>query len=150
MDRLTHTQKHALRIGLVGFLLIFLGLKFILQWGLKPHSSLPLDGQPVLLFFTLDDPCECMQELIQQAEDQIDHWPEAQRAGILIRRIDFDTDQDLAGQYNVFRVPCLVMLDSHGEVVLRQDYPLIEGGPLDLQEFEAHIPAELQPVGGER
>ena len=139
MDRLTARQKHATRLGFVGILLVVLGLKFLFQWNFAYSPPLRLEGKPTLLFFTLDQPCECIQELVQQADEQINAWPETERKGIPLIRIDFDTRKDLADKYHVFRVLCLVLVDADGEIVHRQDYPLIEGGPFELAEFEARM-----------
>ena len=133
------SKKNTLRLGFVGLLLIVLGLKVMLQGTALHQPPLSLDDHPAILFFTLAEPCECMQELVQQAESQLDQWPEALRSGTPIHRIDFDTRPDLAGEYGVFRVPCLLVLDSQGTIVHRQDYPLAAGGPFDLAEFEAQI-----------
>lgn len=141
MDRLTGSQKHALRLGFAGLLLVVLGLKVMLQGSFIPQPSLSLDNQPAILFFTLDEPCECMQELVQQADGQIAGWSASRQAAISIHRIDFDTRHDLAGQYEVFRVPCLIMLNSQGQIVHRQDYPLAADGPFDLAAFEAQLEA---------
>ncbi len=80
-----------------------------------------------------------MHDLIQNAETQIENWPVSARAGVPIHRIDFEERDDLAGEYKIFRVPCLVLLDTAGEIVYRQDYPLLDGGPFKLSEFEERI-----------
>jgi hypothetical protein len=139
MDRLTPQQRRAILFGFLGILFVVFGLKFLFQWDFKVHSPLQLDGKPALLFFTLDDPCECMQELVRQADEQIEHWTETQRGEVAIYRFDFDAHRDLAGQYNVFRTPCLLLIDSNGKIVYRQDYPLTVGGPFKLEVFEAQI-----------
>lgn len=80
-----------------------------------------------------------MQELVRQANEQIDGWPETERKGIPLIRIDLDSRKGLADEFRVFRVPCLVLVDADGEIVHRQDYPLIEGGPFELAEFETRM-----------
>jgi len=81
---------------------------------------------------------------VQDADQQIQHWTEEARSHIIIQRIDFDEHPDLAEQYEVFRYPCLILLDSSGQIVYRQDYPLSEGGPLDLESFEEQIKSMVE------
>lgn len=138
-DRLTAPRKQAIRLGFLGLLMMFLSVKFVFQGGFERREPLPLDGRPALVLFSLDDPCECIQEMIGQADAQVRQWPEEGRAGLPIHRVDFEARRDLAAEYQVFRVPCLVLLDAGGEVVYRQDYPSIEGGPFALDDFEAQI-----------
>jgi len=139
MDRLTASQKQSIRLGFVGVLLIVLSFKFILSGGFDFRTPLDLKGEAALLFFSLDQPCDCMETYVQEAETQIILWAETQRAGIPIFRIDFDTRRDLASQYGVYRVPSLVLLDSEEEIIYQQDYPLFEEGSFKLAEFEAKI-----------
>ena len=138
MDRLTARQRKIAWQGFLGIVLVILGVKFAASaW----QSLLPLEieDQPALLYFTLEESCECMQELLEMADLQIKDWPETARGGVEIVRIDFDVREDLASQYRVFRLPCLVLVDQSGEIVFRQDYPLVEGGPFNLSEFEEKI-----------
>lgn len=139
MDRLTVSQKQSIRFAFVGVLLIVLSFKFMLQGGFDVRVPLNLDGKAALLFFSLDQPCDCMRIYVNAAETQIERWAETQRAGIPIYRIDFDTRRDLASQYGIYRVPSLVLLDSEEGIIYQQDYPLFEEGSFRLAEFEARI-----------
>jgi hypothetical protein len=112
----------------------------------QEHAPLDLDGKPALLFFTLDDSCECMQELLESADIQIKSWPDTTRGGARVHRINIEQRQDLASQYKIFRVPSMILLDAEGEIFHRQDYQSIEDGPLQLEEFEAKI-QEIQGFG---
>lgn len=100
-----------------------------------------LSGKPILLFFNLDKPCECMVEITERAEKQMGGWPDDRRGGIMVLRLEMEQHEDLKAKYQVFRSPCLVLLDAQGEIAWRQDYPLIEGGPFKLEELEAAIAA---------
>lgn len=138
MDRLTAQQRKIAWQGFLGILLIVLGAKFTASdW--QPGIPLEIDDQPALLYFTLDESCECMQELLETADLQMKDWPETARGGVEVVRIDFEAREDLASQYSIFRLPCLVLVDRAGEIVFRQDYPLVEGGPFNLTEFEEKI-----------
>jgi hypothetical protein len=98
-----------------------------------------LENKPVIFFFNVDEPCECTVELAQRAEAQIANWLVESRSGITLLRIAMDQRTDLEVKYQVFRAPCLVLVDVDGQVVWRQDYPLIEGGPFNLEELETAI-----------
>jgi hypothetical protein len=132
-------KRKAIWMGLLGLILIVLGIKFAMT--IVNAASLPLDlqGKPAVLFFNLDKPCECMVELTQRAETQIANWPEERRDSIQVVRIPFEQRRDLQAKYEVFRVPCLILVDAQNQVIWRQDYPLIEGGRFGLEELEAAI-----------
>lgn len=135
-------KRIAAGLGLVGLILIVLGIKFMPGFLQTANQQAGMGNKPVVLFFNVDDPCECMVELTQQAELQIANWPVEQRGGISVVRIPMDQRTDLEAKYKVFRAPCLVLVDAQDEVLWRQDYPLIENGPFKLNELEAAI-AEL-------
>jgi len=126
-------------MGLSGLILIVLGVKISIQYLHREAVRLDLNGQPVLLFFSLDESCECIRQMIHAADFQIAHWSVEARQGIVVRRFDFDQNRQLANQYGVYRVPSLLLVDGRGRVVSRQDDPLLRNGPLDLEKFEADI-----------
>lgn len=126
-------------MGLSGLILVVLGVKFTVQFSHREAARLDLNGQPVILFFSLDVSCECIRQMIHAADFQIAHWSEEARQGIVVHRFDFDQNRQLANQYGVYRVPSLLLLDGRGRVVSRQDDPLLKNGPLDLGKFEADI-----------
>ena len=136
------TQKRkAVWLGLIGLILIVLGIKylpFLLAFAGQQSS---INDQPVILFFSVDEPCECMVELTQQAEQQMANWPIERQGGIPVMRITMEQRKDLEMKYGVFRAPCLVLLDAQDQIVWRQDYPMIEGGPFKLEELETAIAA---------
>jgi hypothetical protein len=136
-------KRKALGLGLIGLILIVLGIKympFLLAFAGQQSS---MNDKPVILFFSVDKPCECMVELTQHAEQQIANWPVERRGGIPVMRIAMEQRKDLEMKYGVFRAPCLVLVDDQSQIVWRQDYPMIEGGPFKLEELEAAI-AELE------
>jgi hypothetical protein len=137
-------KRKAAELGLVGLVLIVLGIKFLPVFLQAADQQSNMRGKPILLFFSVDEPCECMVEITLQAEHQMASWPVEQRNGIQVVRIPIDQRKDLEAKYKVFRAPCLVLIDAQDQVVWRQDYPLIEGGPFKLKELEAAI-AELGP-----
>jgi hypothetical protein len=132
-------KRKAIGIGLIGLILIVLGIKympFLLAFAGQQSS---MNDKPVILFFNVDEPCECMVEMTQRAEQQMANWPVERRGGIPVMRIAMEERKDLEVKYRVFRAPCLVLVDAQGQIVWRQDYPLIEGGPFKLDELEAAI-----------
>ena len=139
MDRLTRQQRHALLLGFGGLFLIISGLKFVLQWDSLVSQPIQLQDEPALLFFTLEEPCECMLGIVQSAESQIENWPESARAGLPLYRIDFDSQKRFASDHGIYRAPCLVIVNEDGEIIYRQDFPYIEGGSFNLEELEDRI-----------
>jgi len=135
-------KRKAIWMGLLGLVLIVFGIKYIPVFLAVANQQSSMADKPVILFFNLDDPCECMVELTQRAEQQMASWPVERQGGIPVVRIAIDQRKDLEAKYKVFRAPCLVLVDAQDQVAWRQDYPLIEGGPFKLKELEAAI-AEL-------
>ena len=132
-------KRKAIWLGFFGLILIVLGIKNLPVFLAAATQQYTLENTPVILFFNVDEPCECMVELTQRAEAQIANWPVESRSGITVMRIAMDQRRDLEAKYDVFRAPCLLLVNASGEVVWRQDYPLIEGGPFNLNEFETAI-----------
>lgn len=139
MDSLSLRQRRTIGMGFIGLLLILIGLKFGLQLIPTKQKPLELNQQPAILLFNVNEGCECMMELAESADIQVNQWANMQPDPLPIHRIDIDTEKDLVEKYHVFRAPCMILVDGAGSIVWRQDYPLTEGGPFDLQEFEAAI-----------
>jgi hypothetical protein len=138
MDRMTQQVKAA-RLGFLGILLIVLGAKYMVSSDWQEYAPLELGGKPAILFFTLEDCCECMQELVEKADNQVMNWPETARQGVQIIRIAFETRKGLASRYHVYRVPSLILLDSTGKIVYRQEFAINTREPFNLAEFEELI-----------
>ena len=132
-------KRKAIWLGLLGVVLIVTGIKY--SPALLSAAGRPTEDNDAarVLFFSVDEPCECMVELIERAENQVANWPEERRGGIPVVRIAMEQRRDLETKYQVFRAPCLVLVDAHDQIAWRQDYPLIEGGPFKLEELEAAI-----------
>lgn len=130
------------RIGLAAFgvilAMVLLAKLFYSGW-LDPRTSLELDGQPALVFFTLSRGCECQMVVVQAAEAQLAYWDVPVEIGIEIIRLDFDRHSNLAHRFRVMRAPALVLVDAAGEVVWKQDLGLSDEAPLDLAAAEAQI-----------
>jgi hypothetical protein len=135
-------KRKAILLGVLGLALILVGIKYIPVFLAAAGQQTEIMDKPVILFFNVDEPCECMVELTQRAEQQMANWPVERRGGIPVVRIPYDQLEGLQAKYSVFRAPCLVLVDEQDQVAWRQDYPLIEGGPFELEELEATI-AEL-------
>ncbi len=137
------TQKRkAILLGILGLVLIIIGIKYLPYFLAVASQQSEIIDKPVILFFSVDEPCECMVDLTEGAETQMANWPVEQRGGIPVVRIAINIRDDLQVKYMVFRAPSLVLINDQDQVAWRQDYPLIEGGPFDLEELEAAI-AEL-------
>jgi hypothetical protein len=135
-----NSQKcKAVWMGLLGLILAVLGIKYALTLAASASQPFNLEGRPVIFFFSIDDPCECMVDLTQRAESQIAGWPVERRGGVQVVRFPIQQRRDLEAKYKVFRVPSLILVDAQNQVIWRQDYPLNEGGPFNLDEFEAVI-----------
>lgn len=126
-------------MGVLGLILIVIGIKYLPVFLAVANPPAGLDERPAILFFTEDDPCECMVEIVAQADEQMAGWSAGHPNSPPIVRIDMEQRLDLEAKYKVFRAPCLVLVDAQDQVVWRQDYPLIEGGPFKLDELDAAI-----------
>jgi hypothetical protein len=134
-------KNRAIAFGVAGLILIVLGIKYFPTFMALVRQEAALQNQAAILFFNVDQPCECMVELTGKAEQQISAWPAERRANLPLVHLWMEERKDLEARYKVFRAPCLVLVDEKGEVAWRQDYPLIEGGPFKLDELEAAIAA---------
>jgi hypothetical protein len=133
-------QRKTALLGFVGLLLIVLSLKFMLGGTWQKAAPLDVENRPAILFFSFDEPCECMLELTAKAEAQIAGWAAPQDQGIPVYRFDFPSRPDLASYYAVYRVPCLIYLDASGESVYRLDFSITEPLPFNLAGLEAFLP----------
>jgi len=106
----------------------------------EPRLPLPLDGKPALILFMLGRGCECQISVVHNAEAQLAAWKVPDETDVPVLRVDFSRRPDLAQQYGVARAPALVLLDSHGQVIWKQDVGLSDEAPLDLAAAEAQIP----------
>ena len=105
----------------------------------EPQTPLALNGQPALVFFTLGRGCECQMKVVRAAETQMAAWPVMIDGVMPVLRVDFSRRPDLANQYDVARAPALVLLDSLGQVVWKQDVGLSDDAPLDLVQAQNQV-----------
>lgn len=123
----------------LGALSILAAIKVAVQYW-PTSSALPIEpGRPTLLFVTMREPCVCMRQLIGRANTQIVMWPKERQGNVKIIYLDFGVDPSLEARYKIFRAPALVLLDGQEKIIWRQDYPLIEGEPFELEELEKAI-----------
>ena len=134
-------KRKAILFGILGLVLIIIGIKYLPYFLAVAGQQSEIMDKPVILFFSMDEPCECMVDLIEGAETQMANWPVGQRSGIPVVRIALHMRDDLEVKYMVFRAPSLVLINDQDQVAWWQDYPLIESGPFDLAELEAAIAA---------
>jgi hypothetical protein len=132
-------KRRVVWLGLCGLILIILGIKYMSVFLAVVNQQTSIGDRPAVLFFNVNEPCDCMVELTERAEQQMANWPADRRDGLSVVRIAMEQRLDLEAKYKVFRAPCLVLVDEQGQVAWRQDYPLIEGGPFKLEELEAAI-----------
>jgi hypothetical protein len=121
---------------------LFLGpmvLKAVQEGWFAPSPPLELNSQPALVFFTLSRGCECQMTVVQSAEAQLAAWELPADLGLNVIRVDINRRPDLARQYGVARAPGLVLLDSQGQVVWKQDVGLSDEAPLDLNQVERQL-----------
>jgi len=121
---------------------LFLGpmvLKAVQEGWFAPSPPLELNSQPALVFFTLSRGCDCQMMVVQSADAQLAAWALPVDLGLNVIRVDFDRRPDLARQYGVARAPALVLLDSQGQVVWKQDVGLSDEAPLDLNQVERQL-----------
>lgn len=134
----SHKRK-ALWLGFVGLLLIVLGVKYLPVLFTLASQENQMKENAVILFFSLDDPCDCMDELTQRAEQQIANWPVERYAGLSLLRIPMDQRRDLEAKYRVYSAPSLLLVDAEDQVLWRQDNLMILDGPFKLEALEAAI-----------
>jgi hypothetical protein len=77
--------------------------------------------------------------VVNAAEAQLDTWSILDETGIPLLHVDFSRRPDLARQYGVARAPALVLLDTQGLVVWKQDVGLSDEAPLDLDTAGSQI-----------
>jgi hypothetical protein len=118
-----------------------IAIKSIKDGWFEPQTSLELNSQPALIFFTLERGCACQMKVIASAEAQIAAWEVPDETGVPVRRVDFSYGPDLASQYGVVRAPALVLLDAQGQVVWNQDVGLSDEAPLDLIQAQSQVEA---------
>jgi len=116
-----------------------IGYKAFRSGWFETRRPLELNGKPALLFFNVSRGCECQMVVSNNAYDQIASWSDQARQGISVINIDIERRPDIAEQYDIFRVPALLLLDSQGEVMWVQDYSINDDLPLDLNQFEVEI-----------
>jgi hypothetical protein len=132
-------KRKALWLGFVGLLLIVLGVKYLPLFLALTTQQSKMNENAVILFFSLDDPCDCMDELTQRAEEQIANWPIERYAGLSLLRIPMDQRRDLEAKYGVYSAPSLLLVDAEDQVLWRQDNLMILDGPFRLETLEAAI-----------
>jgi hypothetical protein len=128
------TRKTLWIVFFAALLLIF-GLKAAQGGWFTSRETLPLNGQPALIFFTLSKGCECQMMVVRAAEAQLTGW----NPPLPLLRVDFDLRPDLANQFGVIRAPALVLVNDSGQVAWKQDEGLNNVSPLDLNQAECQV-----------
>ena len=142
------TRNRLMVLILFGVLVIaILAIKSFNDGWIEPQTPLEVTGQPMLVFFTLSEGCECQMVVVRSAEAQLAAWPFMQTGAFSLQRVDYDRRPDMVMQYNVARAPALVLLDAAGQVVWKQDLGLSDEAPLDLDQARSQIEALLSGEG---
>jgi hypothetical protein len=130
-------------VGFIGAVLLVLGLKASQLGWLQSKTPLALNGQPaVLVFIQYRYVCECEAYVNGNARSQVANWPTEERGNLSLHLVDIEQRSDLAKRYKVTRAPSLLLLDSAGEVVWRQDgvtRSTSDELPLDIKQIEVQI-----------
>jgi hypothetical protein len=135
-----HNRQRVMVLSVFGILVLtVLAIKAFNNGWFTPKIPLELNGEPALVFFTLAEGCECEMSVVNAAEAQLDTWSIPNENDIRLVRVDFSRRPDLANQYNVVRAPALVLLDTQGLVVWKQDVGLSDEAPLDLDTAGSQI-----------
>lgn len=82
------------------------------RWHMRRAGRLaPTSEQPTLLYFRSNRcaPCVTQEQLLRQVERQ---YPDT----VTFRRVQADQEVETAAQFNVFTLPTILILDTHGEV----------------------------------
>jgi hypothetical protein len=132
-------KQKSILLVVLGLVLILVGIKYMPVFHNPASQQSEVIETPAILFFNLDDPCDCMVELTRQAEQQMVDWPVERRGGVPVIRIPYEHHNDLLAKYSIFRAPCLVLVAQDGQVFWRQDYPILGGEPFELGELESAI-----------
>lgn len=131
--------RNTLLLALAGLILLALGIRTMPYFLTFANQEVQRANGAVVLFFNDGDPCECMQELVQQADEQIERWRVTADPALPVVRIAMQQRTDLEAKYKIFRAPSLVLINAQDQVVWRQDYPLMQGGPFKLDDLEDAI-----------
>lgn len=132
-------SRRSIGLAVLAIVFIVLGAKGIQQGWFAPRPPLELGGKPALLFFNNDRGCECVLVIYQRADAQIASWAAADRDSVPVHRINLEQRPDLGKQYNIYRAPTLLLVDSTGRELWRQDEVITDRHVFDLQRFEEQI-----------
>jgi len=139
-------RKPIILVVLFGLIAATLVIKGTAMGWFSHNQPLALNGQPALLFFTIARGCDCQMKVVQNAEAQLAAWQIPATLGLNVIQIDLNRRHDLARQHQVARAPALVLLDTAGQVVWKQDEGLSDEQPLDLATcLEMMTILELNP-----
>jgi hypothetical protein len=138
---LSRNDRHRIiSLVLLGALVMaVLAVKSYQEGWFERRMPLPLNGKPALILFILERGCECQMSVVWNAEAQIAGWDAPDELGLPVLQVDYNRRLDLAQKYGVARAPALVLLDSQGQVVWKQDVGISDKAPLDLVAAELHI-----------
>lgn len=131
----TLTSRRLLWIVFLAVLALTLGLKAAQQGWFAPRPPLELEGKPAILFFNKARGCECELFVYNNADVQINSWD----VPMQVIRIDMDRRPDLTRQYDVIRAPTLILIDSAGQAVWKQNESTSDEAPLDLDQAECQF-----------
>lgn len=123
----------------VGLAVGILTLKAVQDGWLATRLPVALGGKPALVFFTLIRGCPCQVQVVRRAEAQLASWEDPATFELGVIHVDFNQRRELAERYGIARAPALVLLDSYGEVVWKQDVGLSDEAPLDLAMVETRL-----------
>jgi hypothetical protein len=121
-------------LGVVGVL----GVKSMQEDWFAPREPLEITQDPTLLLFNRSKGCECVLVVYQAADLQISEWRQ-NYPDLEIVHIDLDNRADLGRQFNMLRVPALILVDENGQTIYQQIESISDTAPFDLVTLEQEI-----------
>jgi hypothetical protein len=141
MDRLegppSSKQARFRLLGILIFVLLLFGVltaKALEDGWFLPRKPVELDHQPAFLFFNRHKGCDCVLEVYELADSEIRTWPEEDRSGARVIKIDLDDQPQLGPEYKIVRAPTLLLLDASSREVHRQEVAISETQVFDLEK----------------
>jgi hypothetical protein len=106
---------------------------------LIPKKPLDLTNGPLILFFNRHKGCECEMVVYTAAEKQITEWSAEDHRGIPIIQIDLDHRPDLGRQFDIIRVPAILIVGQEEKIIYSQKESKSDTAPLDLLSLDTAV-----------
>lgn len=107
---------------------------------IAPVIDFPTDGRPALFFFNGKSGCWCEMREYEAADHALASLPEDLVARFVVAWVNIHQDREAVHQYRVMFPPAVVLLDSDGREVYRQEYGVY--GPTLIEEMTNLVAGE--------